>query len=101
MHALVVTGSKGHAKGAAVVLGGVGNIAIPPGSPYKVHIRGSVLGRRAGRGSKRRSFTVHVDEVLELLTGLEEGNALRRNFHLGAGFGIAPYAAATLARAKT
>src|ERR1700690_3561819 len=41
-----------------------------------------------------------VDEILEFFAGLEEGDFLWRDFDFFAGFGIAAYATATLARAE-
>src|SRR5208283_4036035 len=41
-----------------------------------------------------------IHEILQFLAGLEKGNFLWRDVYLGAGLGIAPHAAATVARTK-
>src|SRR6185437_2033800 len=53
-------------------------------------------GRSSGGGIRIRA----VDEILEFLAGLEEGNLLWRDFDLFAGLGIAAGAATAFARAE-
>ncbi len=68
-----------------------------PGSAVPLR-RAAIAGRRWSRGCGLRLRVVH--EVLQLFAGLEEGNLLRRHFHLRAGLRIAPDAPAALPRAE-
>src|SRR6266853_4422579 len=99
---------RGVTKDAAGGFPGFGNVAVAPGRPDVIHkgwwpliADNSSALWRGGRGAcARGGWRTAIDVILQLLTGLEERDALGRHFYLSPSFRIASRAAAALARAK-
>src|ERR1700757_5174122 len=72
------------AKNATAVFHGPGNILIPPGRPEIIHGWRRLLSRRLRRYSCSSRSGIAVYEILKFFAGLEERNALRGDFYLGA-----------------
>src|SRR3972149_6471972 len=95
----VVPSLQGLAEDAGLVRPRLADVLVAPGGPKVVHgstslttgflIGAARLGRRAG-----------VEQLLQFLAGLEEGDALRGDLDLGAGLGVASQAPAALAGAE-